>query len=56
MSVLLKFAGSIDGVNTAIGLVVMYGVYALMGKKPVDRIATANYPKRAEQSARFFCG
>ena len=31
MSVLLKFARSIDGVNTSIGLVVMYGVYALMG-------------------------
>ena len=31
MNVLLKFARSIDSVNTAIGLVVMYGVYALMG-------------------------
>ena len=31
MNILLKFARSIDGVNTAIGLVVMYGVYALMG-------------------------
>ena len=31
MNVLLKFARSIDGVNTSIGLVVMYGVYALMG-------------------------
>ena len=31
MNVLLKFARSIDGVNTIIGLVVMYGVYALMG-------------------------
>ena len=31
MNVLLKFARSIDGVNTTIGLVVMYGVYALMG-------------------------
>ncbi len=31
MNVLLKFARSIDGVNTAIGLVIMYGVYALMG-------------------------
>ena len=31
MNVLLKFARSIDNTNTAIGLVVMYGVYALMG-------------------------
>ena len=31
MNVLLKFARSIDSINTAIGLVVMYGVYALMG-------------------------
>ena len=31
MSVLLRFARSIDSINTAIGLVVMYGVYALMG-------------------------
>ena len=31
MNILLKFARSIDGVNTIIGLVVMYGVYALMG-------------------------
>ena len=31
MNILLKFARSIDGVNTIIGLVVMYGVYVLMG-------------------------
>ena len=31
MNVLLKFARSIDSINTTIGLVVMYGVYALMG-------------------------
>ena len=31
MNILLKFARSIDSINTTIGLVVMYGVYALMG-------------------------